>query len=373
MNFDVSIIGAGICGCYLASLISNEFKTCIIEEHKEIGKPLQCAGLVSDRILEICNFPKETILNEIKGAVIHFPNRKEIKISGNEKAFVIDRISLDRYFFKIAEHNGVKLINGRYKSHKIFKNYAVLKINNLEISSKIIVNASGPRRKESIVGIQARVKIERNKDFVELFLNKEITKDFFAWIIPEGNGISKIGIGTNFSPRKSFEKFLKFIGIKENEIIDRQAGLIPISKFRDTSFERGFFLGDAANQVKATTGGGIVTGLISSNIAAKAIKLAFQKRDFSKKFFSRNYDKKWKEKIGRDLNTALLIRKVLNKLNNKDLNELYEVASSEEFKEILSIYGDMDFPTRFIFKLFRNKKFLSFLIKRIPILLQILF
>ena len=45
-NFDVCIVGASIAGNYLCHLLSNtDLKIAVIEEHKEIGLPLQCAGM----------------------------------------------------------------------------------------------------------------------------------------------------------------------------------------------------------------------------------------------------------------------------------------------------------------------------------------
>ena len=44
---EIVIVGAGPTGCYTAQLLKKYgFKTRIIEEHREVGKPVSCAGLV---------------------------------------------------------------------------------------------------------------------------------------------------------------------------------------------------------------------------------------------------------------------------------------------------------------------------------------
>ena len=47
-TFDVCIIGGSIAGNYLCYLLSNtNLKIVVIEEHQQVGLPLQCAGIVS--------------------------------------------------------------------------------------------------------------------------------------------------------------------------------------------------------------------------------------------------------------------------------------------------------------------------------------
>jgi len=49
-KFDICIVGASIAGNYLCYLLSTtNLKIAIIEEHKEIGLPLQCAGIISQK------------------------------------------------------------------------------------------------------------------------------------------------------------------------------------------------------------------------------------------------------------------------------------------------------------------------------------
>ena len=50
-TFDVCIIGGSIAGNYLCYLLSNtKLKVAVIEEHMEVGLPLQCAGIVSQKL-----------------------------------------------------------------------------------------------------------------------------------------------------------------------------------------------------------------------------------------------------------------------------------------------------------------------------------
>ena len=66
--YDVVIVGAGPAGCRAAELIANKgYKVLILEQQKQVGKPVQCAGLVSWRLKKLLpNLPKNIIVNKIR-------------------------------------------------------------------------------------------------------------------------------------------------------------------------------------------------------------------------------------------------------------------------------------------------------------------
>ncbi|TFG00409.1 MAG: hypothetical protein EU542_08085, partial [Promethearchaeota archaeon] len=52
--YDICIIGASIAGNYLTFLLSDsKLRIAIIEEHKLIGHPFQCAGIVSKKLAHL--------------------------------------------------------------------------------------------------------------------------------------------------------------------------------------------------------------------------------------------------------------------------------------------------------------------------------
>ena len=77
MNFDcdVAIIGGGPVGSTVAYYLSKKgLDVSIIEKKKQIGIPLQCAGILSSHILDLNDLPSEIILNEKHNS--HLMNRK---------------------------------------------------------------------------------------------------------------------------------------------------------------------------------------------------------------------------------------------------------------------------------------------------------
>ena len=77
---DILVIGAGPIGGYFSKKMSElGCKVLMIEEHLEIGKPFQCAGLVNPSSMEKVGL-YDTVLSEIDGAVMHSPFGTTIEI-----------------------------------------------------------------------------------------------------------------------------------------------------------------------------------------------------------------------------------------------------------------------------------------------------
>jgi flavin-dependent dehydrogenase len=99
-KFDICIVGGSIAGNFLSFLLSKtNLKIAVIEEHKKIGLPLQCAGIVSQKLCKIIKLPKEVVLNRVKVAKIVAPQGNFIKLSSTEEPYIIDRVALDRFFY----------------------------------------------------------------------------------------------------------------------------------------------------------------------------------------------------------------------------------------------------------------------------------
>ncbi|MBT4407950.1 MAG: FAD-dependent oxidoreductase, partial [Euryarchaeota archaeon] len=53
-HWDVVIVGAGPVGSFAAWKLSEKgHKVLLLEEHSEIGRPFQCAGLVTPKVMEM--------------------------------------------------------------------------------------------------------------------------------------------------------------------------------------------------------------------------------------------------------------------------------------------------------------------------------
>ena len=102
-----------------------------------------------------------------------------------------------------------------------------------------------------------------------------------------------------------------------------QAGLIPVYDQRKATQKNNLYLiGDAAGQVKATTGGGLVPGIKAALICAESIRNRT------------NYHKAWKKSLGKELMTHLLIRNTLDRFTDSDYDALLQKLSDKKITKI---------------------------------------
>jgi len=352
----ISVIGAGPAGSFYASKEKNEVH--LFEEHKEIGKPVACTGILTDAVENIVKVPEKLVVSKIKRFKITGPNKKSIYIDLKKTNLVLDRAKFDQFLLeKALDNNAVLHLNEKFLGFK--KN--IIKTSKREYETEMIVGADGPfspvakaadiyGNRKFVQGWQARAEFkELEEETTEIIMGL----GEFSWIVPEDNKIARVGvIGINNEKLK--QDYKKILGA--SKIIEDQSGVIPLYNPRQ-KLRKGnvFLIGDAATQVKATTYGGIIYGLIAGRYLAE-----------DKESYVANFNKK----LGRDLWVSLKMRDLMNNMDEKQSNELLEIFKKKNNLEILENH-DRNFPSKFIvqllmkeaklwklgFEIFKNKVF----------------
>ena len=380
--FDICIIGASLAGNYLSYLLSKtNLKIAVIEEHEEIGLPFQCAGIVSQKLNKLIELPEELILNRVNMAKLVAPSGKAIKLSGNDIPFIIDRVALDRLFYeKTINRENVKYFLGeKFKSFQYIKDGAnkilLVESSKRKLKARILIGCDGPLssvgktvgvRNKIIYASQIQVKVKgrfNQKEAVMYF--DPMWKELFGWIVPEGNNIFRIGLATSKNLTLKFKHFTKTLKVDPSQKIAQQGGTIPYGMMNKVAFNNILLLGDAACQVKATTGGGIIMLLTSAKFAANCIIKCFKNNNFSKRFIKRNYEKLCTSIVGKQLKIHYMIRTILEKFTLEDFDKLFQIIKTSRVEHLISIHGDMDFPKALIFKLIKNPLVTKFLLNYI--------
>lgn len=345
----IVIVGAGPIGCYLGQLLrSYGIEPLLLEEHAEVGRPIACAGIVGRDVFKHSQLPlsEKSIINVIDGA----------KVSYKDSAFLLKRPGVayivDRALFDKELSTGLNIeFNTRFESAEKNGSGYVLKTNNGEYSADIIVGADGPHSKvrknfgfESTVaiyrGLQYRIKKEiPDRDRVEVIYIKPFS--LFTWIIPEGNGIIRVGTMAD-NPYLELEKFLKERRI-EGEIVEKNAGPIPIGVCQLLK-ENVALLGDAACQIKPITSGGIYYGMRSAEILAKAI------RDNNLK----NYEKVWNDEFSQEVRFCLMLRNMTEGLGDDVLSKIFNYL--KENASLVEKLGDFENHSSIMWSLMSNPR-----------------
>ncbi|MDD5383048.1 MAG: NAD(P)/FAD-dependent oxidoreductase [Candidatus Margulisbacteria bacterium] len=345
----IIIVGAGPVGCYLGQLLKqNGFEPLLLEEHAEVGKPVQCAGIVGRGIFEEMKFPVslKSVVNTIDGAKIFF-NGSSFILNRPKVARIVDRELFDK---ELSTGLNIEFNTGLQEVYSIKDGY-ILKTNNGEYYADIVIGADGPnsRVRKSLSfssdmklyrGYQYRVRMTpKDQNLVEVHYVKPFS--LFTWVIPEGNGIVRIGTISG-NPYQELNGFMEKFAIS-GEVVEKNAGAIPIGSCQLVK-GRAALVGDAACQVKPITSGGIYYGMKSAELLAEAIK----EGDLAL------YEKRWNEEFDQEIKICLLARNIMENMGDDVLSRVFSYAK-DNYKLIEQI-GDFENHSSVFWSLVSNPR-----------------
>ena len=145
--YAITVVGGGAIGLNIAiKLFKEGWETNLIEEHKGVGKPTNCSGLLSLEGLEKLNIDvKDIALNYINGTIVYTPDLASLEINAGKKvAVVVDRHQFDLMFYSQAKNLGVPI---KFNTKALNINGNTLFVQNKGrgelIKSRIILGADG--------------------------------------------------------------------------------------------------------------------------------------------------------------------------------------------------------------------------------------
>jgi len=362
-EYDVVIAGGSISGLMSAREIAKKGHTVLVlEEGFEIGTPDHCGGLVSKSGLDELGIEptQKTFDSTINSALIYAPSGKSIEInSKKQKVIVVNRRELDKQVALQAEQSGAEI---RVKTGFKEKTKRGIKTTNGEIGCKILVDCRGVsaliNNKRDGILLSAQYEIYANwiKDGqVEVYFDNVKYPGFFAWIIPSGNGVGKVGIaGREINVSNAMEQFLKNKG-NYSTIRKIFAPIWIKGPIKNFVSENIVIAGDAAGQSKPTTAGGIYSCGLGGLFAGNAIAEYLESNERSQ---LKKYQKNWRDKFGREFEKQSLARKILERVDNKTIDVVFDSITPEITNEI-SNKDDFDFHATSIVKLLGMRKSLN--------------
>ncbi len=370
-KYDVAVVGGGPIGCYVAEqLASKGRQVAVFEEHHTIGEPVHCAGLVTQRVMDMTKCPKnEIVQNTIYGAIIHSPAGSLLTIGGEKvHALVIDRQRFDDHIAKNAQKAGATILHDHTViAAKKQRSALTLDIRHDEqvilVHSQLLIGADGahsrirdrfgfPQPIEKLHGISAEISdTNLNPNYVHIFVGNTIAPGFFAWVIPTNTHGTTARIGLCIGKHSThplqhyFTTLLQQPLLQGTTVLKRFGGTIPLGPLKKTTTDHIMLVGDAAAQVKPTSGGGIYPGLLCATSCSTIAEDALKKQCFDEELL-RRYHATWTKEIGRELFLGMRFRRIFTRLTDSHFNKYIEKLNTQKTIDTINTYGDIDYPSR---------------------------
>ncbi len=386
-NFlEVIVIGGGPSGSFCALNIAEKGVNVIVfEEHDEIGFPCHCAGHLSIKGLESLGFypPQENFLeNLFYGVRIYSPKGSSFSVRfPSPVTCAVNRALFDKHLSQLAEKAGARYLLGVRVERLIHRKEFVEVIASKRTGEtsrffgKLVVDAEGVAckilrqmgltpPKTMVYCVNAEVENVRDiePDRVEVFLGNMYAPGFYAWLIPKKDGTAKVGLGTRVgNPRTLLKRFMKkhpaaSLKLGRAKILRENFHSIPLSGPIKKAYADGFIaVGDAASQVKPTTGGGVILGLNCARMAAKVVVKAVESEDFSAKILS-TYQKDFMKFLGFDVWVMREARRILSLMSDNHLNNFIDFCGKTFAEDSFQGLEEIDFQGRTLLKALKKPK-----------------
>lgn len=372
---DIAVIGAGPSGLISAREASlRGVKVIVLEEHREVGLPCHCAGLLSIKGLKEINVPVNGpyVLNRFKGARFFSPSKLSFLIERKDHvACVVNRHVFDLFLAEKASKNGAIIkLNSRVNKVKYYGDRWILNVGDGgEVMAKLLIDAEGAASRilrmigfktlnmsRLLSGLQVDLEgVDLDPDYVEVHFSNRLAPGLFAWVIPLSEESARVGLACKESNVRA--RLIRFMKMRFGEDFENKVRILKLysgpvitqGPIKRTYGDSLLVVGDSAGQVKPISGGGVIFGGICASIAGEVASKSILEGNTGESFL-KTYEVKWRGRIGRELRNALFIRNLLNALSDRDLDKIFSIIINKEIYKDLSETDEIDFHGNLIIR-----------------------
>jgi flavin-dependent dehydrogenase len=184
-----------------------------------------------------------------------------------------------------------------------------------------------------------------DEDFAHVYMGSDVAPGWFGWLVPVDDRRARIGVGTSQVGKDLHNLLSNLIAtrkeLRDARIIRSRGGLIPLTPPRRPWGDNFLLVGDAAGQVKPTSGGGLYPLLVAARLCAKAALNALEKGDFSHSALE-SYRRDWSSALGSEIAREHLLRHFFVSLTAKEMDAIFDALRQDGFGRLVSQYGDID-------------------------------
>jgi digeranylgeranylglycerophospholipid reductase len=360
--YDTLVVGGGPTGSQTAYRLSKlGYRVAVIEKKAQMTTQVCCTGIVSEECVEAYQINPEIIHGHSHSASIFSPSGMCLRVERKtNQAAIIDRAAFNNWMSQRARDQGAEYSFGTRVTdietgpdgitsltespfgEKRFTGKTLVLASGADVS---LLGKLGLERPLSIsTGAQAEVTVN-NVDEVEVYTGEAVAPGYFGWLVPTTGKKALAGLLAKSRPTAHLTNFLDTLesrGKIDSIAAPALTGNLLLHPLVRTYAERILVVGTAAGLVKPTTGGGIYFGLTSADIAAEVIDKAFISKDFSRKNLA-DYQRRWKAILGRELNTGMRARAIFERLNDRQIDKLFDIMLETGIVESLISNNNITF------------------------------
>ena len=388
---DVLVVGAGPAGLHLARRLGAEgFSVVVLEEHLVIGEPVDCCGVIGADGFDGLNLPRGPVIGEVTVLRLVSPGGIGLTYrNGGALAYITERGRFDRALALMAEVAGVRVEKGaKVTGLKVEKDGVEVQVRRSDPSgnggaphpetyrARAVVIAAGPRYgAQHLFGMGRPRQLLRTAQ-AEVQGNgfRETTVFFgpgggeFAWVVPFRRGQEeylRAGAAGGTTPGLRLQSFFRgrFAAHLGGPCPPVRHWVIPLSPIWRTYADRLVAVGDAAGQVKPTSGGGIYYGMLCAEMAAEVLVEGLRRDDLSARFLSR-YERAWRGRIGAEIRAGRLFRRIFERMTGEEIDAVFRVLAADGVLEEVAAEARFDWHRGIILAMLRHPQLSGLLLKR---------
>ena len=267
-----------------------------------------------ERVFERFGLDRGSIIREIRNVRLVSPFATAIDYEHPQSfACVVDREAFDGHIARSAAAAGTAIeLDRRVEDLAVDASGVTVTASSgdggdiVRRRARVAVIASGVD-----CGLQKKAGLGRPRDFLKgaqaelpaaadepttIFVGRGVAPGAFAWSVPAESGRVRVGLLTRKDPKACLQAFLR--ARNNGAVVDPESAPIRTRAvvqglLSPTVADRVLSVGEAAGQIKTTTGGGISYGLLCADMAADAILAAFDRNAFDAGSL-RPYEVRWR-------------------------------------------------------------------------------